>query len=186
MSTNNDYEPLDETFDEDSEAPEESSNRTFLFVAGGLGVLILVVLLCVGGYVIFNMNSGQASEATAQAQATQQEAIVQAALTQTAVVAQAQAAAQTEAVTATVLPSSTPVIAAATATFTETPNPATATVGAAFTQIAASTQTIIPTSTALPNTGFADEVGIPGMFAMALALVAVILLVRRLRAVPAR
>lgn len=186
MSTNNDYEPLDDTFDEENEAPEESSNRTFLLVAGGLGVLILVVLLCVVGYVIFNMNSGRTAEATAQAQALAQEATVQAALTQTAVVAQAQAEAQTAAVTATVPPTSTPVIAAATATSTETPNPATATVGAAFTQIAVSTQTIIPTSTALPNTGFADEVGIPGMFAVALALVAVIFLVRRLRAAPVR
>jgi hypothetical protein len=83
-------------------------------------------------------------------------------------------------------PSATPVIAQATATVSPTSNPATATVGAAFTQIAVSTQTIIPTSTALPNTGFADEVGLPGMFALTFALVIVIFLVRRLRAVPAR
>jgi hypothetical protein len=89
-------------------------------------------------------------------------------------------------VTFTVPPTNTPVIAEATATLTETPNPATATVGAAFTQIAVSTQTIIATSTALPNTGFADEVGIPGMFLAALSLVVVIFLVRRLRAVPTR
>ena len=180
--TVNDYDPIDDTFEDESEAPEESSNRTFLFVAGGLGVLILVVLLCVVGYVIFNFNSGRTAEATAQAQAAAQEATVQAALTQTAVVVQTQAAQAT----ATVPPTNTPVIAEATATLAPTQNPATATVGAAFTQIAVSTQTIIPTSTALPNTGFADEVGIPGMFAMALALVALIFLVRRLRAVPAR
>lgn len=179
----NDYEPIDDTFEDESEAPEESSNRTFLFVAGGLGVLILVVLLCVVGYVLFNLNTSQTNEATAQAQATIQEMTVQAALTQTAV-----AQAQTQAVeaSATVPPTNTPVIAEATATFTETPNPATATVGAAFTQIAASTQTIIPTSTALPNTGFADEVGLPAMLAMALAFVIVIFLVRRLRAAPVR
>jgi len=41
-------------------------------------------------------------------------------------------------------------------------------------------------STALPNTGFADDVGIPGMFALALALVVVIFLVRRLRGVATR
>jgi hypothetical protein len=85
------------------------------------------------------------------------------------------------------------VIAQATATASPTQNPATATVGAAFTQIAQTavtnantTQTVIATSTALPNTGFADDVGLPGMFAMALAFVVVIFLVRRLRAVPAR
>ncbi|MCK6539436.1 MAG: hypothetical protein L6Q26_05200 [Anaerolineales bacterium] len=181
MSTGN-LDDFDETFDEEAEAPEESSNRTFLFVAGGLGVLILVVLLCVGGYALFNYNAAQSANATAQARAVEQEATVQAALTQTAVVVQAQA----DQATATVPPTNTPVIAEATATPTETANPATATVGAAFTQIAASTQTIIPTSTALPNTGFADEVGIPGMLAMALAFVVVIFLVRRLRAAPTR
>ena len=182
MSMNN-YEPIDDDVFEDDGAPEESNNRTFLFVAGGLGVLILVVLLCVVGYVFLNLNSNQANEATAQVQAAAQEATVQAALTQTAVVV---ALTQTVEASVTVPPTSTPVIAEATATFTETPNPATATVGAAFTQIAVSTQTIIPTSTALPNTGFADEVGLPGMFAAALALVAVIFLVRRLRAAPVR
>jgi len=176
------YEDFDDTFD-DEDSPEESNNRTFLMVAGGLGLLVLLALLCVGAYVIFNFNSGQNTEVTAQAQATAQEATVRAGLTQAAL---DQALTQTAGVTLTVDPTDTPVIAEATVTMTETPNPATATVGAAFTQIAASTQTIVATSTALPNTGFADDVGIPGMFALALALVIVIFLVRRLRAVPAR
>lgn len=180
MSMDN-YDDLD-TFDDDElDAPEESNNRTFLLIAGALGGLILIVLLCVVGYIFITSNSNQNAEVTAQAQAALQEATIQAALTQTAVVL-AQAAEDT----ATVAPTNTPVIAEATATLTETPNPATATVGAAFTQIAVSTQTIIPTSTALPNTGFADEVGLPGMFAMVVALIAVIFLVRRLRAVPVK
>lgn len=182
MSMDN-YDDLD-TFDDDADVPEESNNRIFLIIAGVLGGLILIVLLCVGAYVILNRNPpGQANEATAQALATIQEATVQAALTQTAIVL---IQTQTAQATSTILPTSTPVIAEASATPTETQNPATATVGAAFTQIAASTQTIIPTSTALPNTGFADDVGIPGMFALALALVVVIFLVRRLRATPAQ
>jgi len=176
------YEDFDDSFD-DEDAPEEANNRTFLLVAGGLGFLVLCGLLAVVGYVIFTRNSAvQVNEATAQAQATMQVMTVDAALTQTAVVDQTQAAE----VTSTALPTDTPVIAEATVTFTETPNPATATVGAAFTQIAASTQTIVATSTALPNTGFADDVGIPGMFALALGLVIVIFLVRRLRAAPTR
>lgn len=180
--TMNDYDPIDDTFEGEEEAPEESSNRTFLFVAGGLGVLILAALLCVVGYVFITANSNQAKEAAAQTQAALQEATIEAALTQTSVVqAQTQAAA-----TATLPPTNTPVIVEATATPTETPNPATATVGAAFTQIAVSTQTIIPTSTALPNTGFADEVGLPVVFFMALALVVVILLTRGLRSAAAR
>lgn len=179
--TMNDYDSLD-SFD-DENPPEESNNRTFLFVAGGLGFLVLVALLCLGAYVLFNLNSGQTNEATAQAQLTEQAMTIQAGLTQNA---DSQSQTQTAAVTFTVPPTNTPVIAEATATLTETPNPATATVGAAFTQIAVSTQTIIATSTALPNTGFADEVGIPGMFLAALSLVVVIFLVRRLRAVPTR
>jgi hypothetical protein len=180
--TANDYDPIDDAFDVEEEAPEESSNRTFLLAAGGLGVLILAALLCVVGYVFITANSNRASEVAAQTQAAFQEATINAALTQTTIVqAQTQAA-----VTETVPPTNTPVIVEATATPSETPNPATATVGAAFTQIAVSTQTIIPTSTALPNTGFADEVGLPAMFFMTLALVIVILLVRRLRAAPIR
>jgi len=182
MATDN-YDNFDDAFDDESDAPEESNNRTFLIIAGGLGLLVLCALLVVGGYVLINSNSNQTNEATAQAQATMQEATVQAALTQTAVVQQQTQVAEA---TTTVLPTNTPVIAEATMTLTETPNPATATVGAAFTQIAASTQTIFPTSTALPNTGFADDVGIPGMFALALGLVILIFLARRLRAAPAR
>lgn len=172
----------DVTF-EDSNPPEESSNRTFLFAAGGLGLLVLLALLCLGAYVIFSMNNNQTAEQTAIAQATQQAATIQAGLTQTAV---AQALTATSGVTATLPPTNTPVVAQVSVTVSPTANPATATVGAAFTQIAVSTQTIIPTSTALPNTGFADEVGIPGMFLASLALVVVIFLVRRLRAAPGR
>ncbi|MEW6085897.1 MAG: hypothetical protein AB1607_14995 [Chloroflexota bacterium] len=172
----------DVTF-EDSNPPEESSNRTFLFAAGGLGLLVLLALLCLGAYVIFSMNNNQTAEQTAIAQATQQAATIQAGLTQTAV---AQALTATSGVTATLPPTNTPVVAQVSVTVSPTVNPATATVGAAFTQIAVSTQTIIPTSTALPNTGFADEVGIPGMFLASLALVVVIFLVRRLRAAPVR
>ena len=180
--TMNDFDSLDE-FD-DANPPEESNNRTFLIVAGILGVVVLAAFLCLVGYFIFNRStSSQASEATAQAQLTEQSVIIQQGLTQNA---QSQAETQAAAVTSTLPPTNTPVVSEATATLTETPNPATATVGAAFTQIAVSTQTIIPTSTALPKTGFAEDVGLPGMFALAFALVIVIFLVRRLRAVPGK
>ena len=46
--------------------------------------------------------------------------------------------------------------------------------------------TVIATSTALPTSGFADEVGLPGLVIAAMVFIAVIFLVRRLRAVPAR
>jgi hypothetical protein len=170
----------DPDFDEPN-PPEESSNRTFLLIAGILGGLVFLGLLCIAGYLFFRNNTNQQNDATVIAQVTQQQATVQAGVTQTII---AQSLTQTAAVTNTVPPTNTPVIAQATATFTATSNPATATVGAAFTQIANSTQTIIPTSTALPNTGFVDDFGAPGLMLIAVALVAVIFLVRRLRASP--
>ena len=181
-------------FEDDANPPEESNNRTFLFVAGGLGLLVLVAIICLVGYVLFSPTGGQSAEATAAAQATQQAATIQAGLTQTSI---SQGLTATSGVTPTIPPTNTPVVAQASGTPVVTVNPATATVGAAFTQISSSqtsaptqsaqtTLTVIPTSTALPNTGFADEVGIPSMFLAALALVVVIFLVRRMRAVPVR
>jgi hypothetical protein len=42
------------------------------------------------------------------------------------------------------------------------------------------------TATVLPTTGFADEVGLPGLFGLALGLVVLIVVVRRLRLQPSR
>lgn len=167
-------------FDEPN-PPEESSNRTFLLVAGILGGLVLLGLLCIAGYLFFRNSTNQQNDATAIAQVTQQQATVQAGVTQTII---AQSLTQTAAVTNTVPPSQTPVIAEATSTSSPTPDPATATVAAAFTQLAVSTQTIIPTSTALPATGIAEDLGASGLVLVAIALVAVIFLVRRLRTSP--
>jgi len=184
MSFYNNNDENADTFDDGEGAPpEESNNRTFLLIAGGLGLIVLLALICLVGYIFLGRNSQQQADATLQAQNAAQETVIAAGLTQTAV---AQALTQTAAVTPTLPPTNTPVIAQPTETLSPTPNPATATVGAAFTQIAVSTQTVIPTSTALPNTGFADDVGLPGMFVLALALVVVIFLVRRLRATPIR
>ena len=104
--------------------------------------------------------------------------------------AQAQAWTSTPTVTATPAPitatsSPTPVLA-----LTDTPagveqpttDPRTATVSALLTQQAGGGVTT-PTATGLPDTGFADDFGIPGMIALAAALVVVIFLARRLRAV---
>ncbi len=180
---NNNADDNADNFDAEGTPPEESNNRTFLLIAGGLGVLVLLAFVCLGGYLLLGRNSQQQAVATQQAQNLVQQTVIADGLTQTAI---AQAATQTAAVTPTLPPTNTPVIAQPTATLSPTPNPATATVGAAFTQIAVSTQTIIPTSTALPKTGFAEDVGLPGMFALAIGLVLVIFLVRRLRAAPIR
>lgn len=187
MSMYGDDNSVDTFEDGDGNPPEESNNRTFLFIAGGLGILVLIGLCAVVGYFFISRGSTQQAESTAQAQNLIQETAISVGLTQNA---KSQAETQAAGATSTVPPTTTPVIAQASATASPTQNPATATVGAAFTQIAAAstqtTLTVIATSTALPNTGFADDVGLPGMFAMAFAFVIVIFLVRKLRAVPAR
>jgi hypothetical protein len=66
-------------------------------------------------------------------------------------------------------------------------DPVTQTVAALYTQAAQAELTVYPTSTALgdvPATGFADEVGLPGLFIIGFVLVVIILLSRRLRSAP--
>jgi hypothetical protein len=77
------------------------------------------------------------------------------------------------------------VVAQPTATvtpeFTFTPDPATQTIAAGYTQLAESTSTIVATTTALPTSGIADEFGLPGLVIAAMVLIVVIFLARRLR-----
>jgi hypothetical protein len=164
----------------DSPPPEESSNRTFLVAAGILGGIVLLSIACLAGYALLILPSQRAGqEQAATAQAVQNQQVAQA-LTATA------AALSFPTATATPLPTQTPVIAQPTAANTSTPDPATATVAAALTQAAQAQLTHLPTSTALPATGIADEYGAPGLVIAGMALIAVIFLARRLRAVPTR
>ena len=77
--------------------------------------------------------------------------------------------------------------AALTLTATFQSDAATRSAQSVLTQAAQQTMTrqsainLTGTATALPQSGFADEVGLPGLFGMALGLVLVIILVRRLR-----
>jgi hypothetical protein len=176
--------------------PEESNNnRTFMIAVGILGGIILISVACLGGVYLFSKN---------KAAATSQAGDTSVAATQTAVAVQAIIdqsltatfeAAIVPTVTPTLLPTATLPVAPASPTSTPDPaNPiglagtqaaATATVGAAYTQAAiAASFTVVPTTTALAGTGFADEYGLPGLVVMALAFVIVILFARRLRTVP--
>jgi hypothetical protein len=176
-----------------------ASNRNFLLALGVLaGVFVLVTILLALIYL-----SGPRGTMTANINATN-EAIL-AANTQTAAAAtQVRAVQMTEAaitpeVTDTPIPptpTNTQVVAFATATetplaalgiVTPTPNELTQTrsVPDVLTQAVEQTRTqqaiILRTSTVLPSTGFAEDVGLPGLFGMALGLVLVIVLVRRMR-----
>ena len=179
------YEGDDLNYEEEI-PPEESSNRTFLIAAGILGGIVLLSLACLAGYWLVILPQQRTAQQTGEqsAQATQ-NAQINEALTATGV---AFDLSQTPQTTATSVPTNTLVVAQPTATntpeFTFTPDPATQTVAAGLTQVAASTATVVLTSTALPTSGFADEFGLPGLVIAAMVLVAVIFLARRLRATP--
>ena len=181
------YEGDDLDFDDAEVPPEESSNRTFLIAAGILGGIVLLSIACLAGYALLILPQQNAAQQAQSAIETQNADTINDALTATAV---AFDLSQTPQVTDTPFPTNTLVVAQPSVTntleFTLTPDPATATVGAGLTQVAASTATVIATSTALPTSGFADEVGLPGLVIAAMVLVAVIFLARRLRATPSQ
>jgi hypothetical protein len=178
--------------------PEESSNRTFLIVAGVLGALVLLTLVCIAGYVFL-----LSPRLTAQRSATQTAVSA----LNFRVAAQMTATAQAGQWTATPLPSplpsdtDTPLPATDTPTTSPTPvvaqpsdtptgfvteDPLTETYVALQTQVGANQLTLTAQPTGMPKTGFADQVGLPGLVILALAFVAVILLARRLRRAPSK
>ncbi|MCP4141416.1 MAG: hypothetical protein GY755_14225 [Chloroflexi bacterium] len=171
---------------DDEALPEEASNRTFIIVASVLGGVILLALICIAGFAILRPNQ---DEAAANAGATEIAQNTQIAEIHTAT---AEAEMEEQAPLASPSPiasptaSATPVVAVATETPTATPDiAATGTVSAALTQAADAILTVIPTSSGipseLPDGGFADDVGIPGLVVMMIVFVAVIFFARRLR-----
>jgi hypothetical protein len=192
----NEDQPLEE---EEVESAEAGNNRNFYLALGILGGLFLVVTIVL---VLLWLNNQQPSNGeTASINAT--NVAIKTANAQTAIAA-------TEASALRLTPSATPVPPTATATpllaqATNTPASDTSGGGAAagavtptanqetqsavvvLTESAQKTQTqqvmlnMTATSASLPQSGFADEVGLPGLFGMALGLVLVIILVRRLR-----
>ena len=161
--------------------PEESSNRTFLIAAGILGGIVLLSIACLAAYALVILPGQRASQEKAAAVQLTQNAQVAAALTATS------QAFSFPTATATFTLTPTPVVALPSATGTPsavTPLPSTSTVAAALTQAALAQLTTVPTSTALPGTGIADQYGAPGLVVLGVALVAVIFLARRLRAAP--
>ena len=181
--------------------PEKNGNRTFLIIAGTLAGIMVLALLCIGGLALFrylpNQRATQSAQETSAAKSTA-EAI---SASQTAAVPTATATPRpTFTPTNTPKPTNTAVIVIVP-TKSPTVDVAVATRDALLTQIAAThavstlantpqvTATLPhptatraqPTTTALPITGFADELGTPGLIITAFVLVAVIFIVRRLR-----
>ena len=196
------FENLDLTDDlqEEPTPPEESSNRTFLIIAGVLGAVAILALACIAVYALViyprNKNAQTAQRATLEAQGTAVQDIINS--TATANEMAAIIAAYTSTPTKTSVPptftatlTQTPVVVIPTTAVvvgTETPNAQTETAVALFATLdanatrLASTFTARPSqATSIPNTGFADDIGLPALLGMAVLLVAVILLARRLR-----
>lgn len=180
------FDDLDTNFNIDSSPPpEESSNRPFLIVAGILAAFTLIALVCIAAYALYYVPQQRTAQATQVAQVNVQNTQVAEAIMQTSIV---EAYTSTPTVTSTPLPAtptqtSTPVVVIPTNTTIPTEDPRTATVAALLTQAAVFQQTANPsvTTTALPTTGFADQVGVPGLIGLAIVLLVVIFLSRRLR-----
>jgi len=170
--------------------PSRNGNRTFLIIAGTLGGIIVLALLCIGGLALFRYLPNQRATQNAIATKAAQDTAVALSASQTASVPTATATRQpTYTPTNTRAPTNTPVIVIAP-TKSPTVDIAIATRDALLTQIAlTATSSIIqasptplrPTTTALPPTGIGDELGTPGLLIAGIVLIMVIFLMRRLR-----
>jgi LPXTG-motif cell wall-anchored protein len=182
--------------------PKGSNNRTFLVAVGIIAGLFLLAVIGLVAYLLLfagPQNTAQRQQATlisAQNIATSSAATKNAFAALLALTPSA-----TLTPTATLPATPTPVIVQPTDTQTPLPtdtlapgaaiaqdlNARTQTVAALLTQaagggtVASATPGPGVTPTALPTTGFADEVGLPGLIGLAVVLLAVIFLARRLR-----
>ncbi len=172
---------------EDSSPPEESGNRTFYIVAGVIGGVMLLSLICLALYALVYQPQRRNSQATQVAAINAQNTQVAQAAVETGLAAQFTATPTVTPIPPTATtspsPSATLVIAAPTQVLASPTIDRTATVSALLTEAAAGrlTPSPTPTSSALPDTGFAEDVGIPAMVGLALVLVVIIFLTRRLR-----
>jgi LPXTG-motif cell wall-anchored protein len=171
------------------EPPKRRGNRTFLIaiaIVGIIFVIALILLLLVAPKLLANQRLAQQEQAaqinaanTATAMyATSMAQLAQATKTPIKTVAAEGGAAPTK-TPVVVIQQNTPMGAGGSGLSASE----LATVSALQTQMAGRGVSGTPgaTSTALPSTGFADEVGLPMMAGLAIILVAVIVLSRRLR-----
>jgi hypothetical protein len=181
---------VENEYDDEERPPEESSNRMFWILGGIIGLVMVLSLICIAVVVITRImpqRSGRDATATA---ISASNAAVQMALTETVAAYTAAAPKPTATLpprkpTDTPTPSPTPLVKDISsptpegASLTETAKSLLET-AMAITQPAMSTAITTPTST-LPQGGFADEVGLPGLFGLAGLLIVVIFLARKLR-----
>jgi len=174
--------------------PKKNGNRTFLIIAGTLGGIMVLALLCIAGLALLRYLPGQRAAQNANATNAAQSTAIAIAASRTASAPTATATRRpTFTPTNTPAPTNTPVIVLAP-TKSPTLDIAIATRNALLTQIAVTaaaggtkvSATVSatpprPTTTALPVTGIADELGTPGLITAAFVFVVIIFLMRRLR-----
>ncbi len=190
--------------------PEESNNRTFLIVGGIFAALIFLTLVCGAVYALWYLPRNTASVKATQAVIQAGNAKVVAQMTSTAQAAlwtptslPTNIPANTAIPTNAPLNSPTAVLAVPTAISTLIPT-TDPTLVAMQTQLAlqmTSTGAAVvtpavgvlpmagtgtPAAAAMPRTGFFDQVGLPGLLILTLALIVVIFLSRRLRNAPTK
>jgi len=182
----------------DAPPPEEKNNRTFLVVGGIMAGLVFLTLVCMAVYFLViaprlnaQKNAAQATIEAANAQIVQQmTTTAEAALWTSTAPPTPLASPSATPVPITPTFSPTPVIAVNTATITLTTDPATLVamqtqLSLQMTSTAAAEATLLRAA-GMPQTGFFNDIGLPGLIVLALALVAVIFLARRMRKSPSK
>ena len=195
---------MTEDFEVGGPLPEESTNRTFVIAAVALGALLVLSLVCLGVYALVIAPAQENAAIARQTEIALENTKTAGQLTQTAQPVQFSPTApptNTQQPTRTstpvvVLPSNTPLLATNTSTpataGATTPQPAGLTATAAQATLSAAqaktrtptrtpTRAVSPAATALPVTGFGDEVGLPSLAVMGGVLLVVIILARRMR-----
>jgi len=188
-----------EGFDEGAGTlPEEGSNRTFIIIAGALGGVVLLAIICILIYAfaiaprqgsvseqaeLINQQNTEVARIVEQTKTADAMTAIVAAYTATPTKTQVP---PTFTATNTAIPTTAVVAVLGTSTATLDPIGATATVLKRTADYNASllTSTVTAlsgTPPALADTGFADEVGLPVMLGVAALLIVVIFLARRLR-----
>jgi hypothetical protein len=168
--------------------PEGNGNRTFLIIAGVLGGIMVVALLSILGVALIRNISNQRAAQSLNATKAAQDTALAIAAHQTASVPTATATRlPTFTPTKTLTPTRTPVIVLAPSK-SPTVDLAVTTRNALLTQAAVQTSMTKPSptppkpsTTALPRTGIADELGTPGLIVAAFVLIVIIFIMRRLR-----
>jgi LPXTG-motif cell wall-anchored protein len=207
----NDFDDNETPDNQPNNPPEEgneqpSGNKSFVIGIAFLGGVVILAMIAMIAYVLLNKpaTSTQLEQQAAEIQA--QNTAISVIASQTAEVNAIQATQKAAPVLTEIVPTATSVIAVATSTPVpeqqstsvgagSDPAARTATVAAFQTQAAAialgtnvpgATSLVQATSTALPSTGFAEDVGFPTLFGAAFVLLIIIFFARRLRLSPSK